>query len=51
MLTRRLGLLASAFFLGAGPAFSQSKHAKQGAHKGKDGADTPTGSPADKWRG
>ena len=47
MLTRRLGLLASALFLGAGPAFSQPKRARPGAHKGKDGADTPTGSPAD----
>jgi D-alanyl-D-alanine carboxypeptidase (penicillin-binding protein 5/6) len=48
MLTRRLGLLASAFVFGAGPAFAQPKHgrAAAGAHKGKDTAES-SGSPAD----
>jgi D-alanyl-D-alanine carboxypeptidase (penicillin-binding protein 5/6) len=46
MLTRRLGLLASAFALGLGPALAQPKH-PAGAHKGKDAAPVPTGSPAD----
>jgi D-alanyl-D-alanine carboxypeptidase (penicillin-binding protein 5/6) len=55
MLTRRLGLLASALFLGAGPGFAQQKHPPAGGHaaagaaghKGKDGAAVPAGSPAD----
>jgi serine-type D-Ala-D-Ala carboxypeptidase (penicillin-binding protein 5/6) len=53
MLTRRLGLLASALVLGAGPAFAQQKRppagarAGSGGRKGKDGAAVPTGSPAD----
>ncbi len=52
MLTRRLGLLASAFALGAGPAFAQTKHPPAGAagraggRKGKDPA-VPSGSPAE----
>ncbi|HEX3576721.1 MAG TPA: serine hydrolase, partial [Rhodopila sp.] len=46
MLTRRLGLLGSAFALAAGPALAQSKHPV--AHRGKDkDAAAPTGSPAD----
>jgi D-alanyl-D-alanine carboxypeptidase (penicillin-binding protein 5/6) len=49
MLTRRLGLLASALFFGAGSAFAQQKRsggrAGTGGHKGKD-AEGPTGSPA-----
>ena len=44
MLTRRLGLLASALVLGAGPALAQQK--RPPARKGKDAA-VPTGSPAD----
>jgi D-alanyl-D-alanine carboxypeptidase (penicillin-binding protein 5/6) len=46
MLTRRLGLLGSAFALAVRPALAQSKH--PAVHKGKD-KDTaaPTGSPAD----
>jgi D-alanyl-D-alanine carboxypeptidase (penicillin-binding protein 5/6) len=44
MLTRRLGLLASAFMFGAGPALAQQKRAA--ARKGKDAA-APSGSPAD----
>jgi serine-type D-Ala-D-Ala carboxypeptidase (penicillin-binding protein 5/6) len=43
MLTRRLGLLASALVLGAGPALAQQK--RPPARKGKDAA-VPTGSPA-----
>jgi D-alanyl-D-alanine carboxypeptidase (penicillin-binding protein 5/6) len=46
MLTRRLGLLASAFAFGAAPALAQPKHVPT-AHKGKDKDATPTGSPAD----
>jgi serine-type D-Ala-D-Ala carboxypeptidase (penicillin-binding protein 5/6) len=52
MLTRRLGLLASAFVFGAGQAFAQPKHpsaaghAAAGGKKGKD-AGVPTGNPAD----
>jgi len=54
MLTRRLGLLASAILCGAGSAFAQSKHPSAGAagkagaagRKGKEQA-VPTGSPAD----
>ena len=47
MLTRRLGLLASASILGATPVFAEPKHAPAaGGHKGKDAA-VPTGSPAD----
>jgi serine-type D-Ala-D-Ala carboxypeptidase (penicillin-binding protein 5/6) len=52
MLTRRLGLLASALLFGAGPALAQ-RHAPAGGHsaasgrKGKDAASGPTGSPAD----
>ncbi len=48
MLTRRLGLLASALAVGAGPAFAQQRHphVAPGGHKGKDAAG-PTGSPAD----
>ncbi|HEY0185283.1 MAG TPA: D-alanyl-D-alanine carboxypeptidase family protein [Rhodopila sp.] len=49
MLTRRLGLLASALLFGAGPAVAQRRHAGRGAdsaRKGKD-AGAPTGSPAD----
>jgi D-alanyl-D-alanine carboxypeptidase (penicillin-binding protein 5/6) len=52
MLTRRLGLLASALVFGAGPVFAQQKrpaagHAP-GGKKGKGGdAAVPTGSPAD----
>jgi D-alanyl-D-alanine carboxypeptidase (penicillin-binding protein 5/6) len=51
MLTRRLGLLASALVFGAGPVLAQSKrlpaggHAA-GGHKGKDSA-IPSGSPAE----
>lgn len=47
MLTRRLGLLASAFVWAAGPASAQPKHARPtaGARKGKEAV--PTGSPAD----
>ncbi len=44
MLTRRLGLLASAFVFGAGPALAQQK--RPGARKGKDVA-APSGSPAE----
>jgi D-alanyl-D-alanine carboxypeptidase (penicillin-binding protein 5/6) len=53
MLTRRLGLLASAFAFAAGPALAQQKrpsgavHPAPGAHKGKDAAAPTTGSPAD----
>ncbi|HBK08654.1 MAG TPA: D-alanyl-D-alanine carboxypeptidase [Acetobacteraceae bacterium] len=53
MLTRRLGLLASALMFGAGPALAQQKRPPAGAHpsgaghKGKDSAAVPTGSPAD----
>jgi D-alanyl-D-alanine carboxypeptidase (penicillin-binding protein 5/6) len=43
MLTRRLGLLASACVFGAGPALAQQK--RPAARKGKDVA-APTGSPA-----
>jgi D-alanyl-D-alanine carboxypeptidase (penicillin-binding protein 5/6) len=50
MLTRRLGLLASALVAGAGPALAQQKKAPAGAphpgHKGKEAA-TPSGNPAD----
>lgn len=54
MLTRRLGLLASAFAVGAGPVFGQTKrppaaaagHAGPVGRKGKDTA-VPSGSPAD----
>ena len=52
MLTRRLGLLASALSFGGRPGLAQSKHAAAadrtaaGGHKGKD-APRPTGSPAD----
>jgi D-alanyl-D-alanine carboxypeptidase (penicillin-binding protein 5/6) len=48
MLTRRLGLLASAFAFAAGPALAQQKRPRPaaGGRKGKDAA-TPTGSPAD----
>jgi D-alanyl-D-alanine carboxypeptidase (penicillin-binding protein 5/6) len=47
MLTRRLGLLASAFAFAAGPALAQSKKPAASARgrKGKDAI--PTGSPAD----
>jgi D-alanyl-D-alanine carboxypeptidase (penicillin-binding protein 5/6) len=53
MLTRRLGLLASAFAFAAGPVLAQQKRPPggvrpaPGAHKGKDAAVPPTGSPAD----
>jgi D-alanyl-D-alanine carboxypeptidase (penicillin-binding protein 5/6) len=53
MLTRRLGLLASAFAFAAGPVLAQQKrpsgaaHPAPGAHKGKDAAVPATGSPAD----
>jgi D-alanyl-D-alanine carboxypeptidase (penicillin-binding protein 5/6) len=58
MLTRRLGLLASALVFGAGPLFTRSviaqpKHPSAGGHagaggrKGKGDAAVPTGSPAD----
>jgi serine-type D-Ala-D-Ala carboxypeptidase (penicillin-binding protein 5/6) len=58
MLTRRLGLLASALLFGAGPVFTRSvfaqqKHPPAGGHagaggrKGKGDAAVPTGSPAD----
>jgi D-alanyl-D-alanine carboxypeptidase (penicillin-binding protein 5/6) len=56
MLTRRLGLLASALLFGAGPArsvFAQQKrppaggHAGAGGKKAKGDAAVPTGSPAD----
>jgi D-alanyl-D-alanine carboxypeptidase (penicillin-binding protein 5/6) len=48
MLTRRLGLLASALAFAAGPAFAQKRPASRSAagRKGKDAA-IPTGSPAD----
>jgi D-alanyl-D-alanine carboxypeptidase (penicillin-binding protein 5/6) len=50
MLTRRLGLLASAFLAGAMPALAQQKrpqgHSGPGGRKGKD-AVIPTGSPAE----
>jgi serine-type D-Ala-D-Ala carboxypeptidase (penicillin-binding protein 5/6) len=48
MLTRRLGLLASALAFAAGPAFAQKRPASRsaGGRKGKDAA-IPTGSPAD----
>ena len=52
MLTRRLGLLASAFAFAAGPVLAQQKHpsaaarSAAGGRKGKDAA-VPTGSPAD----
>jgi len=49
MLTRRLGLLASAFALVAGPALAQQKRphpAAAGGRKGKDAA-APSGSPGD----
>ena len=52
MLTRRLGLLASALLFGAGPALAQ-RHGSAGGHpsasgrKGKESAAGPTGSPAD----
>jgi D-alanyl-D-alanine carboxypeptidase (penicillin-binding protein 5/6) len=50
MLTRRLGLLASAFAFGVGPALAQQKRpparAASGGRMGKD-AIAPTGSPAD----
>ncbi len=50
MLTRRLGLLASASFLAAGPALAQQKRPAAGragaaGRKGKDAV--PTGSPAE----
>jgi D-alanyl-D-alanine carboxypeptidase (penicillin-binding protein 5/6) len=58
MLTRRLGLLASALLFGAGPVFTRSVFAQQkhppaggragpGGKKGKGDAAVPTGSPAD----
>jgi D-alanyl-D-alanine carboxypeptidase (penicillin-binding protein 5/6) len=52
MLTRRLGLLASALAFAAGPALAQQKHLPAGrpapgGHKGKDAAAPETGSPAD----
>jgi D-alanyl-D-alanine carboxypeptidase (penicillin-binding protein 5/6) len=53
MLTRRLGLLASAFAFAAGPVLAQQKrppaaaHPAPGGHKGKDAAAPATGSPAD----
>jgi D-alanyl-D-alanine carboxypeptidase (penicillin-binding protein 5/6) len=50
MLTRRFGLLASAFAFAAGPALAELKHpraAAAAAHKGKDAAVVPAGSPAD----
>ena len=47
MLTRRLGLLASALSLGSLPALAQ-KHPSAVVHGGKKSKDsTPTGSPAD----
>src|ERR1700712_2938244 len=47
MLTRRLGLLASALVFGTAPAFAQQKRSHPGAgRKGKDAA-VPTGSPAE----
>ncbi|HET6306595.1 MAG TPA: D-alanyl-D-alanine carboxypeptidase family protein [Rhodopila sp.] len=52
MLTRRFGLLASAFAFAAGPVLAESKRAPaagraaMNAHKGKDAVE-PTGSPAD----
>jgi D-alanyl-D-alanine carboxypeptidase (penicillin-binding protein 5/6) len=48
MLTRRLGLLASALAFAAGPALAQKRPASRSAsgRKGKDTA-IPTGSPAD----
>ncbi|HEY1410742.1 MAG TPA: D-alanyl-D-alanine carboxypeptidase family protein, partial [Rhodopila sp.] len=46
MLTRRLGLLGSAFALAVGPAWAQAK--QPAAHKGKDkDAAAPVGTPAD----
>jgi serine-type D-Ala-D-Ala carboxypeptidase (penicillin-binding protein 5/6) len=45
MLTRRLGLLASAFAFGAAPAWAQPK--RPPSRKGKDKDAAPTGSPAD----
>jgi serine-type D-Ala-D-Ala carboxypeptidase (penicillin-binding protein 5/6) len=45
MLTRRLGLVASALAIGAGRAFGQQK--RPPAHKGKDKDAAATGSPAD----
>jgi serine-type D-Ala-D-Ala carboxypeptidase (penicillin-binding protein 5/6) len=45
MLTRRLGLLASAWAFVAGPALAQKKPAAHSLRKGKDAV--PTGSPAD----
>jgi D-alanyl-D-alanine carboxypeptidase (penicillin-binding protein 5/6) len=53
MLTRRLGLLASALAFAAGPVMAQQKHPPAagrptpGGHKGKDAAAPETGSPAD----
>lgn len=52
MLTRRLGLLASALLFGGGPAIAQQRrasagHASAAGHKGKDAAVAPVGSPAD----
>ncbi len=47
MLTRRLGLLASALMVGAGPALAEKKHPAAVGHKGKDPVAAPTGSPAD----
>jgi D-alanyl-D-alanine carboxypeptidase (penicillin-binding protein 5/6) len=58
MLTRRLGLLASALLFGAGPVFTRSVFAQQrrppagghagaGGRKGKGDAAVPTGNPAD----
>ncbi|HEY4172464.1 MAG TPA: D-alanyl-D-alanine carboxypeptidase family protein [Rhodopila sp.] len=46
MLTRRLGLLASASVLMAGPALAEPKHVRP-AHKGKDAASLPAASPGD----
>jgi serine-type D-Ala-D-Ala carboxypeptidase (penicillin-binding protein 5/6) len=52
MLTRRLGLLASALAFAAGPVLAQQKrspaaHSASGAHKGKDATAPESGSPAD----
>lgn len=48
MLTRRLGLLASASFFAAGPVLAQQKHpGAHPGHKGKGEATGPTGSPAE----
>jgi D-alanyl-D-alanine carboxypeptidase (penicillin-binding protein 5/6) len=47
MLTRRFGLLASAFAFMAGPAVAEVKHPHAAAHKGKDAAALPPASPGD----